>query len=228
MVIPQPLNQLLFVRNLRDNYLSMSNIDLSKYEAFYNSFDSGHDRHHLIAVRNCAIKLAKKYAPKKIDLVYIAATLHDIGLSVNRENHEIEGEKLIRADSDLRSQLSPEDFEELCHAVGQHRASTGKPQSIIAKIISDADRGGGLDDIGEQFSRAYWYGKKYFPDLDDDEQIWRAAKHHNDKFSPGNYGRRTYFPETEIRLNKIIDPIIKAYQNHDLEFLRHLLIPLLE
>lgn len=114
----------------------MIDIDLHKYEDLYNSFDGGHSREHLIAVRNCAVELAKKYTPDKIDLVYIAATLHDIGLSVNREEHEVEGEKLIRSDSYLKSQFSTEDFEELCHAVGQHRASTGRPQSIIAKIIS--------------------------------------------------------------------------------------------
>ncbi|HBP51516.1 MAG: hypothetical protein US68_C0010G0077 [Candidatus Shapirobacteria bacterium GW2011_GWE1_38_10] len=205
----------------------MGNIDLSKHEALYGSFDGGHDRQHLIAVRNCALKLAKKYAPNKTDLVYIAATLHDIGLSIDRENHEIEGEKLIRSDLYLKSQLSPDDFEELCHSVGQHRASTGKPKSIVAKIISDADRGGGSNDPGEQFSRAYWYGKKNYPDLTDDEQIWRAAKHQTEKFSPGNYGRRTYFPETEIRLKKIIDPIIKAYKNQDLKFLKSLVKPLL-
>ncbi|MFA6007551.1 MAG: HD domain-containing protein [Candidatus Shapirobacteria bacterium] len=206
----------------------MINIDLSKYEDSYDSFDGGHNRQHLIAVRNCALELAKIYAPDKIDLVYIAATLHDIGLSVNREEHEIEGEKLIRADLYLKSQLPPEDFEELCHAVGEHRASTGKPATIIAKIISDADRGGGFDNPSDQFSRAYWYGKKNYLDLTDEEQIWRAAEHQIEKFSPGSYGRRTYFPETEIRLNKIINPIIEAYQNHNLGFFRTLTKPLLK
>jgi len=205
----------------------MTNIDLSKYEAIYDTFDGGHDRQHLIAVRNCALKLAKKYAPDKIDLVYIAATLHDIGLSINRENHEIEGEKLIRSNQYIKSKLLPEDFKELCHAVKEHRASTGKPKTIVAKIISDADRGGGLDSPDEQFSRAYWYGKKNYSNLTDDEQIWRAAKHQCEKFSPGSYGRRTYFSETKIRLNNIINPIIEAYQCHDLKFLKSLIKPLL-
>lgn len=200
----------------------MVNIDLSKYEDLYDSFDGGHNRQHLIGVRNCALELAKKYAPNKVDLVYIAATLHDIGLSVDRENHEIEGEKLIRADAYLKSKLSPEDFEELCHAVAEHRASTGNPKTIIAKIISDADRGGGLDNPSDQFSRAYWYGKKNYLDLTDEEQIWEAARHQSEKFTPGSYGRRTYFPETEARLNKIFDPIIKAYQNKDFKFLKNL------
>lgn len=200
----------------------MLNIDLSKYENLYDSFDGGHDRQHLNAVRNCALNLAKIYAPDKIDLVYIAATLHDIGLSVNREEHEIEGEKLIRSDPYIKSQLSSEDFEELCHAVGQHRASTGNPKTIVAKIISDADRGGGFDNPSDQFSRAYWYGKKNYLDISDEEQIWRAAKHQSEKFATNSYGRRTYFPETDLRLSKMMDPIIKAYQDRDLKFLQSL------
>ena len=200
----------------------MKKIDLSKYEALYDSFDGGHDRRHCVAVRNKAVELAKKYAPDKIDLVYIAATLHDIGLSVDRENHEIEGEKLIRSDPYLKSQLSPKDFEELCHAVGQHRASTGKPETIVAKILSDADRGGGFDNPADQFSRAYLWGKKHLPDLTDEEQIWVAAKSQTVKFSPGGFGRRTYFPETDLRLQKMFDPIIKAYQEHDLKYLQSL------
>ncbi|MFA5025541.1 MAG: HD domain-containing protein [Candidatus Shapirobacteria bacterium] len=206
----------------------MIKIDLSKYEDLYDSFDGGHNRQHLISVRNCALDLAKKYIPNKIDLVYLAATLHDIGLSVNRENHEVEGEKLIRSDSDIKSQLSSEDFEELCHAVGQHRASTGNPKTIVAQIISDADRGGGLNNPGEQFLRAYLYGKKNYLNLTDDEQILRAAEHQFQKFKPGSYGRRTYFPETNIRLNKIYDPIITAYKNKDVELLKTLIRPLLK
>lgn len=203
----------------------MKNIDLNQYENLYDSFDGGHNRKHLEAVRKCAGELAKKYAPDKINLVYLAATLHDIGLSVNRENHEVEGEKLIRNDTYLKSQLSEEDFEELCHAVGQHRASTGNPKTLVAKIISDADRGGGFDDPGEQFSRAYWYGKKNYPNLTDDEQIYRAAEYQSQKFAVGSYGRRTYFPETDIRLQKIFDPIINACQKKDFKFLKNLIKP---
>ena len=204
----------------------MVKLNLSKYEDLYDSFDDGHNRQHLIVVRNCALSLAKKYAPNKIDLVYIAATLHDIGLSVNREKHELYGEKIIRSDSKLTSQLSSADLEEICGAVREHRASTGNPKTIVAKIVNDADRGGGLDNPSEQFSRAYWYGKKNYTNISDNEQLLRAAKHQFEKFSPGSYGRRTYFPETEIRLQKIFTPILKAYQKQNWKYLRSLVRPL--
>ena len=203
-------------------------LDLSRYEQMYQNFDGGHDTRHCLAVRDMAVLLAQKYLSDKVELAYIAATLHDIGLSVDRENHEAEGEKLIRQDQYLISNLSPTDFEEVCHAVKEHRASTGNPQTILAKIISDADRGGGFSSSAEALSRAYQYGLKNYLNLTDDEQITEAARHQSQKFAPGSYGRRTYFSETEERLSQIYDPIIKAFNEHNFEFLKSLIHPLVK
>jgi exopolyphosphatase/pppGpp-phosphohydrolase len=202
---------------------SITKLNLSKYEKMYDNFDGGHNQRHCLLVRKMAVLLAKKYLPEKVELAFIAATLHDIGISVDRENHEVEGEKLIRQDKYLKDNLSKEDFEELCHAVKEHRASTGNPQSILAKIISDSDRGGGSPNTNEAFSRSYFYSLEKFPKLTEDEQILRAAKHQSEKFCQGGYGRRTYFPETEIRLAKIYDPIVEAYKKGDLNYFKSLL-----
>jgi len=203
--------------------IKTTKLNLDKYEKMYDSFDASHDRNHFILVRKMAVLLAKKYLPDKVEIVYIAATLHDIGISISRENHESDGEKLIRQDLYLANNLSKEDFEEICHAVREHRASTGNPQTILAKIISDADRGGGSYSSSEALTRAYDYGSAKFPELNEEEQILRSAKHQVEKFSKGSYGRRTYFPETEKRLGEIYDPIIKAYQKEDLKYLKSLI-----
>lgn len=189
----------------------------------YDSFDAGHNLNHCVLVRKMAVLLAKKYLPEKVELAYIAATLHDIGISLGREEHESNGEKLIRQDKYLQDNLSKEDFEELCYAVKEHRASTGNPQTILAKIISDADRGGGSGSSSEALTRAYDYGLQKWPDLSEEEQILRAGKHQSEKFCEGSYGRRTYFPETEARLKRMYDPIINAYQKEDLKYLRSLI-----
>jgi len=189
----------------------------------YDNFDGGHNRRHCLLVRKMAVLLAKKYLPEKVELAFIAATLHDIGLLIDRENHELEGEKLIRQDKYLKDNLSSKDFEELCHAVKEHRASTGNPQTILAKIISDSDRGGGSPKTNEAFSRSYFYGLKNNPELDEKDQILRAAKHQSEKFCQGGYGRRTYFPETEIRLAKVYDPIVDAYKKGDLNYFKSLI-----
>jgi len=156
-------------------------------------------------------------------LAFIAATLHDIGISIDRENHEVEGEKLIRQDKYLKDNLSKEDFEELCHAVKEHRASTGNPQSILAKIISDSDRGGGSPNISEAFFRSYNVVLKNYPDPDVNINILNTAKHLSEKFCQGGYGRRTYFSETEKRLARIYDPIVEAYKKGDLKYLKSLI-----
>lgn len=202
----------------------ITKLDLSRYEKMYRNFDGGHDIKHCIAVRNMAVLLAKKYLPEKIELVYIAATLHDIGLSVDRENHEIEGEKLIRKDKYLINNLSKDDFKELCHAVKEHRASTGNPKTILAKIISDADRGGGYNNSADALKRPYQYGLKEYPNLNETEQIIEAARHQSEKFAKGSYGRRIYFPETNERLSRVYDPIIQAYKKRDLNFLKDLIL----
>lgn len=203
--------------------VQITKLDLEKYEKIYNNFDGGHDLRHCILVRNMAVLLAKKYLPNKIELAYIAATLHDIGILMGRKNHEIKGEKIIKKDSYLKSNLSKEDFNELCHAVREHRSQSGKPKTILAKIISDADRGGGSSDSGEALRRAYDFGLKKFPNLTKKEQIIRSVKHQVKKFSEGSYGRRTYFPETEERLQKVYNPIINAYKNQDWKYLSSLL-----
>lgn len=202
---------------------NITKLDLSRYEEMYDNFDAGHSRSHFISVRKMAVSLAKKYAPDKIELAYIAATLHDIGLSFSREDHESEGEKIIKKDKYLKSNLSKNDFKELCHAVKQHRASTGNPQTILAKIISDADRKGGSINTSDAFIRSYSVVMKNYPNPDEDINILNTAKHLSEKFSEGGYGRRSYFPETEAELAKIYDPIINAYQKGDLKYLKSLI-----
>lgn len=203
--------------------IKITKLNLTKYEKLYDNFDAGHDRNHFVLVRKMAILLAKKYAPDKVELAYIAGTLHDIGISISRENHESDGEKLIRQDVYLSNNLPKEDFEEICHAVKEHRASTGNPQTILAKIISDADRGGGFYNSSEALMRSYVYGLEKFPELSEKDQILRSAKHQSEKFCKGSYGRRTYFSETEKRLAKIYDPIVEAYQKGDFKYLKSLI-----
>lgn len=206
----------------------ITNLDLKKYEKMYDSFDLGHKSDHYISVRKMAVNLAKKYAPDKVELAYIAATIHDIGISVNREDHELEGEKLIRQDIYLSSRLSKNDFDEICHAVREHRASNGKPKTILAKIISDADRGGCCENSAVAFCRSYFYQLNKYPNHSEEELILESAKHQAEKFSPGSYGRRTYFSKTEKRLKKIYSPIIKAYNKKDFEYFKTLIKSLLK
>lgn len=169
-----------------------------KYLKRYDTFDKAHNRHHIDTVASNARLLASKYAPDKVKLAEIAAMLHDIGLQEGREGHEERGAAELSRDEQLKRILGKTDWEEVIHAVREHRASTGNPRTILAKIISDADRDPGTP--AQKLRRAYEYNG----------DLTEARKHLVNKYGPGGYGRRHYFPETDRGLAKMIDPIIQA------------------
>jgi len=146
-------------------------INLKKYENLYDSFDSGHNKIHLKEVRENAIDLGEKYAPNKLEIVYVAATLHDIGISISREDHEKHGYEIVKKDIEIKKVYSKEDFDFILEAIREHRASTGNPKSIIAKIIADADRT--PHSTGRSLKRSYDYNRENFQSCQTHlQQIW--------------------------------------------------------
>jgi len=192
-----------------------SRIDLTKYESMYNTFDGGHNKTHMKEVRNFAIKLGKKYCPDKSELLWVAATLHDVGLSVERENHELHSYELIKNDEIVKSVYSEREFDEILEAIKEHRASTGNPQGIAAKIVSDSDKVS--DGTNRAFQRAYEWGKKHFPEINREGQLMRAAQHLYIKFGPGGSGTRLHFEESRKRQEETYKPIFEALDNNDLK-----------
>lgn len=196
-------------------------LDLTPYESLYDSFDKGHDRRHLEEVRQFAIELGKKYAPNKLELIYIAATLHDVGLSVERDNHEQHGFELMANDEALRKAYSQEERSEILEAIKEHRASSGTPQGMVAKIVSDADKVS--DGTNRAFQRAYDWGVKHFPQVNHYGQLLRAAQHLYIKFGPHGPGRRLYFNESMLRQDATYKPIFEALNNDDIQTLEKFL-----
>lgn len=196
-------------------------IELTKYESLYDDFDKGHDRTHLEEVRAYALELARKYCKDKLELVYVAATLHDIGLSVSREDHEKHGYEMILKDSALKEAYNEEEYDEILEAVREHRASSGDPRSTVAKIISDADKVS--NSTGRTMVRAYEWGMKNLPSLNHDGQLIRAAYHLKEKFGPNGTGTRLYFEESRRKLDVTYKPIIKALDVYDLDELNSIL-----
>jgi HD superfamily phosphodiesterase len=195
--------------------------DLKKYEDMYKTFDVGHNQKHMKNVRHFAVKLAKIYAPKDLEIIYIAATLHDIGLSVSRDLHEDHGYNIIKADRDLEKIYGTEKFELILEAIKEHRASNGNPQSIVAKIVSDADNVSNTSHGA--LKRAYDYGVEKYPELSHEDQLLESAKHLTERFTNNGKGTRVYFRESKQRLEDTFDPIAKAYNNRDIEKLNRIL-----
>ncbi len=184
--------------------------DLTRYEKMYDNFDEGHDITHMLTVRIAAIALAKKYLREGITLAYIAATLHDIGLSKGRDNHEVHGSEMIKKDKYLKTILTKLEIEEIAKAVKQHRASTGNPTTVLAKIISDADRT--PISISCAIYRSISYNITTSPGETLRFYIETAAIHLSKKYGKNNYGRRVYYSETELALSNVFDVIISSYE----------------
>lgn len=196
-------------------------IDLSKYENMYDTFDIGHDRDHMEGVREFAVTLAEKYCPEKLEIVYVSATLHDIGLSASRDQHEKYGYELVRKDQTLKSVYSEEDFNFILEAIREHRASSGNPQSTVAKIVSDADKA--YSDTYGLLNRSYKYEKARNPSLDMYEVLEIASSYLTLKFGEDGTGKRLYFEESKQRMEQEYEPIVKAYKNGDYEYLKKVL-----
>jgi uncharacterized protein len=192
-------------------------IDLEKYRKIYDTFDCGHGWGHIVSVREFSLELGRKYCPDKLEIVWVAATLHDIGLCIGRDKHEEYGAEIIIKDESINSNYSKEEIEEIVHSVREHRASTGNPQTIVAKIVSDSDKVS--DDTSSGFSRAYNWGVQNLPELNHEEQLLRAASHLEEKFGEGGTGTRLYFAESKERLYKTYKPIFKRYSNYDLQIM---------
>lgn len=174
--------------------------DLAK--AYYANVDAGHGLPHVYAVTHNAKYLAAKYYPEAPHVVSRAAFLHDIGNSVNREQHEIIGAQIAEKNPKLLAGLTDPQADQVLEAIRQHRSSTGNPQHIVGQIVSDADRMSDVRLTPEQASlhslhRAILYGQHHHPELTDVQHVERAIRHIRKKYGdPTAPGRRVYFPET--------------------------------
>ena len=199
----------------------MAKLDVSDLDKLYDTFDSGHGPDHQQAVRDRSRVLAEMYAPDKLNLVDLAARLHDIGLAKGRESHEQRGAEMVVGDPRFKK-LPKRQLRLLVNAIRQHRASTGKPRSIVGKIVSDADRIAGSDVAGA-LRRSFDYGQKHAPHLTEEGQYRRVLSYLAQKFAPEGIGRRHYFPETGKALADIFDPIIEMHKKDDLDAIRKIL-----
>ena len=190
-------------------------INLKRFEDLYDTFDEGHNRTHYEEVRETALKLGRKYCPTKLEVLYVSATLHDIGLSISRDNHERHSYEIIKKDEEIKKAYSKEDFNLILEAVREHRASTGNPKSIVAKIIADADRT--PKNAGRALKRSYDYNRKISPKLTHEEILKDVANHIYEKFGVKGYGREVYFKETRKIHKEIFDKVCNEIEKGNLK-----------
>lgn len=150
----------------------------------YTAFGVSHGLRHVTRVIKKALDLAN-ITGADIDMVYVTAAYHDLGMSGPRAIHHITSGKILIADARLKKWFSPEQIKIMKEAVEDHRASASRqPRSLYGKIVAEADRD---LDPQEVFMRVVQYGLENYPDLDKEQQWERFAQHIENKYSSAGY-----------------------------------------
>lgn len=151
----------------------------------YDNFDKAHRRDHVQMVISQSLRLAENMPEADVDMVYVIAAFHDLGLANGRDRHHIDSGKILETDEFLRSHFTPEQILVMKEAVEDHRAS-GKtmPRSPYGMIVADADR---FIDTETIIRRTVQYGLADYPELDRAGHFERTVHHLNDKYGPEGY-----------------------------------------
>ena len=152
----------------------------------YNAFGESHGLRHVNRVIKNSLGLAR-VTGADIDMVYVIAAYHDLGMSGPRAIHHLTGGRILIADARLRRWFSPEQLKVMKEAVEDHRASFSRqPRSIYGKIVAEADR-----DLEPQeiFMRCIQYGLENYPEKDKEGHWERFKRHMDEKYSQHGYIR---------------------------------------
>ncbi len=150
----------------------------------YQSFDPAHQIDHVLKVIDNSLKIAADY-DVNLDMVYVVACYHDIGIKFGRDNHHLTGGLFLFEDPVIKEFFTENERLIMKEAVEDHRASREQPpRSIYGKIIAEADRDISPDIV---MKRTIQFGFKHYPELTIDEHVARAYHHILEKYGPNGY-----------------------------------------
>lgn len=150
----------------------------------YAAFDSAHNMEHVMSVIKRSVALAEKMGAD-VDMAYVVAAYHDLGLEGVRAVHHLTSGKILKADKRLEKWFTAQQIEIMKEAVEDHRASSSRvPRSIYGKIVAEADR-----DLNPEivFRRTVQYGKDHYPEMTKEEHWNRFVEHMQKKYSLAGY-----------------------------------------
>lgn len=150
----------------------------------YNAFGRSHGITHAQRVIKNSLELANMLGAD-VDMAYVIAAYHDLGMEGPRAIHHITGGKILAADVRLRKWFTLEQIKIMKEAVEDHRASSSHaPRSIYGKIVAEADR-----DLEPEviFTRAIEFGLEHESALSKEQQWRRFCEHMEEKYSANGY-----------------------------------------
>lgn len=150
----------------------------------YADFDKAHNLAHVSSVIQRSLALARKTGAD-VNMAYVVAAYHDLGLSGPRAVHHITSGKILQQDARLKKWFSAEQIKLMKEAVEDHRASASRaPRSIYGKIVAEADRDLMPDTV---IRRTIQFGLSNYPHLDAEQQWQRFMEHMHSKYSTHGY-----------------------------------------
>ena len=166
----------------------------------YNKYYAHGMLHINNVIKNC-LKMAEYYNLDK-NMCYVMASFHDVGLNIDRENHEIESGKILYSDKELKKYFTSSQIRIMKEAIEDHRGSKkDKPRSIYGEVLSDADRDFNIEILAK---RQLATSLKNYPNLKSfDEHFERCYKYILSRInSKGHFNLWTNNPElVKQRLN---------------------------
>ena len=150
----------------------------------YQQFDRAHNMEHVTRVIRSSLQLAQQTGAD-IDMVYVIAAYHDLGLTGPRRIHHITSGKILMADARLKRWFSPKQLLMMKEAVEDHRASASRaPRSIYGKIVAEADRDLEPTNV---IRRTIQFGLANYAELDREGHWNRLLQHLDEKYSTRGY-----------------------------------------
>lgn len=172
----------------------------------YNAFGKSHGLQHVQHVIKNSLELVP-VTGADINMVYVIAAYHDLGMEGPRAIHHITGGKILQSDARLRKWFPPEQIKIMKEAVEDHRASSSRqPRSIYGKIVAEADRDLDPETV---FTRAIQYGLENYPEKNESEQWERFDQHMKEKYSRTGYIRLWIPNSPNSKRLRIIQDIIE-------------------
>ena len=148
----------------------------------YKALDLAHQPDHVKTVIEKSLDIASTY-DVDLNMVYMIAVFHDLGLLINRATHHIEGGRLLENDPLIKEEFYESEIRLMKEAIEDHRASNNHPpRSIYGKIISEADR---LIDIDTIIQRSFYYQFDLETNHSFDHIYPSVQKHIKEKYGRG-------------------------------------------
>lgn len=172
----------------------------------YAEFDKAHNLSHVTRVIRNSIALARQTGAD-MNMVYVVAAYHDLGLSGPRAIHHLTSGKILMQDARLKRWFSPEQIKMMKEAVEDHRASASHaPRSIYGKIVAEADRDLAPETV---IRRTVQFGLANYPEMDKEGHWRRFCQHMAEKYSVNGYIRLwIHGSENERNLNQLRSLIV--------------------